>query len=164
MRSGALFSAGTWPLVAAGVSAAMLAAAHAFEAAGYDPCPLCLMQREIYWMALTLGLGGWAAARLARDRRLAPVLCALLALVFLVGAGVAAFHAGVEWKWWPGLPACSAASTGPVSLGRARLRAGANELTLELVGKDPRAQGYSEGYLVGIDGFELRPAPAASPR
>jgi hypothetical protein len=46
--------------------------------------------------------------------------------------------------------------TGPISFGRVPLRAGANELVLEIVGKDPRSQGYSEGYLVGIDGFLLR--------
>jgi hypothetical protein len=47
--------------------------------------------------------------------------------------------------------------TGPVSLGRARLRAGTNEFTLEIVGKDPRARGYSDGYLVGLDAIALRP-------
>ena len=46
--------------------------------------------------------------------------------------------------------------TGPISFGRVQLRAGVNELVLEIVGKDPRAQGYSNGYLVGIDGFLLR--------
>ena len=45
--------------------------------------------------------------------------------------------------------------TGPVSLGRVTLRAGANDLVVEITGKDPRAQGYSGGYLVGIDGFRL---------
>ena len=49
--------------------------------------------------------------------------------------------------------------TGPISFGRVPLRGGANELTLEIVGKDARAQGYSDGYLVGIDGFILRRAP-----
>jgi hypothetical protein len=47
--------------------------------------------------------------------------------------------------------------TGPISFGRVPLRAGENQLTIEIVGKDPRAQGYSNGYLVGIDGFVLRP-------
>jgi hypothetical protein len=46
--------------------------------------------------------------------------------------------------------------TGPLSFGQVELRAGANELVLELVGKDARAAGYSDGYLVGIDGFVLR--------
>ena len=47
-------------------------------------------------------------------------------------------------------------ATGPVSFGRVALRAGANEVVLELVGKDPRSRGYGDGYLVGVDGFELR--------
>jgi len=47
-------------------------------------------------------------------------------------------------------------STGPVSFGRVQLRAGPNDVAVEIVDKDPRSQGYSEGYLVGIDGFELR--------
>ena len=46
-------------------------------------------------------------------------------------------------------------STGPVSFGRVPLRAGANTVVLEIVGKDSRAQGYSDGYLVGLDGFVL---------
>jgi hypothetical protein len=37
------------------------------------------------------------------------------------------------------------------------LRAGTNEFTLEIVGKDPRARGYSDGYLVGLDAIALRP-------
>ncbi len=46
--------------------------------------------------------------------------------------------------------------TGPVSFGRVAFRAGENEITVELVGKDGRSSGYSSGYLVGIDGFRLR--------
>ena len=46
--------------------------------------------------------------------------------------------------------------TGPIRLGRFDLRAGSNELVVELVGRDARATGFSAGYLVGIDGFLLR--------
>ncbi|MCO6490093.1 MAG: sulfatase-like hydrolase/transferase [Phaeodactylibacter sp.] len=46
--------------------------------------------------------------------------------------------------------------TGPVSFGPVELQAGENELAVELVGKDVRSGGYSDGYLVGIDGFLLR--------
>ena len=42
---------------------------------------------------------------------------------------------------------------GPVSFGRVDMKKGRNEIVLELVGKDYRAAGYSNGYLVGIDGF-----------
>jgi hypothetical protein len=47
-------------------------------------------------------------------------------------------------------------STGEISFGSVPLRAGTNELTVEIVGKDARSGGYSGGYLVGIDGFLLR--------
>lgn len=46
--------------------------------------------------------------------------------------------------------------TGPITFGRADLHAGTNELTIELVGKDVRSAGYSDGYLVGIDGVSIR--------
>jgi len=47
-------------------------------------------------------------------------------------------------------------ATGPLSFGRVTLRAGTNDVVLEIVGKDPRSRGYSDGYLVGIDGFLLK--------
>ncbi|MGD8414023.1 MAG: DUF2961 domain-containing protein [Candidatus Latescibacterota bacterium] len=46
-------------------------------------------------------------------------------------------------------------TTGPISFGRISLEAGPNELAIEIVGKDARSAGYSNGYLVGIDGFLL---------
>jgi hypothetical protein len=42
---------------------------------------------------------------------------------------------------------------GPISLGRVPMKAGANEVVFEITGKDAR----STGYLVGLDGFVLRP-------
>jgi hypothetical protein len=41
----------------------------------------------------------------------------------------------------------------PISFGRVALNAGDNEITLQVVGKDAR----STNYLVGLDGFVLRP-------
>jgi disulfide bond formation protein DsbB len=98
-----------WALLAALVSAAMLAAAHAFETfGGYAPCLLCLRQREVYWAALTIGLLGFAAAVIRPTfGRVASVL--LLGL-FAAGTIIAAFHAGVEWKWWPGPTTCTGAT------------------------------------------------------
>jgi hypothetical protein len=48
------------------------------------------------------------------------------------------------------------ASSGPITFARVPLRKGSNELVVELLGKDARSAGYSDGYLVGIDGFTLR--------
>ena len=62
-----------WPVVALIASAAMLATAHAFETFGkLYPCPLCLKQREVFWVAGAVALIGLAsryspwAARLRR--------------------------------------------------------------------------------------------------
>lgn len=101
-----------WPLAAACASAAMLAAAHAFETfGGLAPCHLCYYQRDVYWVALTVGVLGFILGymRLAWAGRAAN---ALLVLIFLAGTGVAAFHAGVEWKWWPGPASCTGGGGG----------------------------------------------------
>jgi disulfide bond formation protein DsbB len=116
MRSLWKFLLDHWPLSAACASAAMLAAAHAFETfGGLAPCHLCLYQRDVYWIALSVGIAGFALGymRLGWAGRLAGYL---LALIFLVGAGVAAYHSGVEWKWWPGPASCTGG--GVVSAGQ----------------------------------------------
>ena len=90
----------------------MLAVAHAFETFGHlAPCELCLRQREVYWVAATVAGLGVAAGFTpvgAPASRLADVL---LTAAFLVGAVVAGYHAGAEWKWWPGPAACSGGAT-----------------------------------------------------
>lgn len=103
-----------YALLAAFASAAMLAAAHIFERFGYEPCALCLRQREVYWVALPLALAGWAVLRRRPDQ--GSVVALLLSAVFLFGFGVAGYHAGVEWDWFPA-PATCGGSSGPASAG-----------------------------------------------
>jgi disulfide bond formation protein DsbB len=96
-----------WRLCALLASAAMLATAHAFQTfGGLAPCALCLRQREVYWVALALGAIFMVVVRLPGGPRWRQATCWVLGLVFLIGAGVAAFHAGVEWKFWPGPTTC----------------------------------------------------------
>ena len=100
-----------WPYVALAVSAAMLGAAHAFETFGkLAPCNLCLKQREVYWVAGTVALVAIAASRSPWAAKARRPFNLLLAATFLYGAGLAAFHAGVEWKWWPGPTTCTGGS------------------------------------------------------
>jgi disulfide bond formation protein DsbB len=100
-----------WLVLAFLASAAMLGAAHAFETFGHmAPCTLCLRQREIYWVALAASASGAIVEAVPRLRRFTPLFGAALALIFLYGVGIATWHAGAEWKWWPGPAAC--ASTG----------------------------------------------------
>ena len=68
---------------------------------GLHPCELCLWQRYPYAAILLLGVIGAAS----RPRPWFFILCAAL---FLADAGIAAYHAGVEWGVFEGLDGCSA--------------------------------------------------------
>ena len=97
-----------WPLVAALSSALMLAIAHAFETfGGLAPCTLCLRAREVYWVALAIGLVAVGGQLVLKDDRIRRLASLLLAAVFLVGVGLAIYHAGAEWKFWPGPKTCA---------------------------------------------------------
>ena len=104
-----------WPAAAGLFAALMLATAHAFEAAGYEPCALCLRQREAYWGVLAIAAASSFIWWRAPDGQLARAVGALLGAAFLTGAIVAAYHAGVEWKFWPGPATCTAGAAGLTS-------------------------------------------------
>jgi disulfide bond formation protein DsbB len=106
-----------WRLTALLSSLAMLAIAHGFETfGGLAPCTLCLRAREVYWVAAGVALAGLVVERLPRGGRWKWAFSGLLALIFAVGFGVAVYHAGAEWKFWPGPTAC-ASGGGGVSAG-----------------------------------------------
>lgn len=102
---------GRWRMFTILISAAMLATAHAFERfGGYEPCLLCLRQREVYWIAIGLSAVFMVLVRLPGGPRCREATCWALGLLFLTGTGIAVYHAGAEWKFWPGPDACAAAS------------------------------------------------------
>lgn len=84
---------------------------------GLPPCPLCLEQRAAYYVCvplaalLLLGLNHGASSK---------VMIAGFAVItafMLWNAGLGAYHAGIEWKFWPGPQDCS----GPIDkFGAAR--------------------------------------------
>jgi disulfide bond formation protein DsbB len=99
------------------IAAATLAGAWFFQLVlGIVPCPLCLEQRYAYYLAIPLGaLVTFAAAKDA-PRPLLLAGLAILTLAVLANAGLATYHAGVEWKFWQGPTDC----TGPIgNLGSA---------------------------------------------
>jgi disulfide bond formation protein DsbB len=82
-------------------SAALLAGAYFFQyGLGLAPCVLCFWQRWPHWAALAIGLLLLAL----------PVrgLALLGALAMATGAGIAAYHVGVEQGFWPGPNTCAA--------------------------------------------------------
>jgi disulfide bond formation protein DsbB len=99
------------------IAAATLAGAWFFQLVlDILPCPLCLEQRYAYYLAVPLGaVVAWAAAKDAPRGVLVAGLAVLLAAA-LGNAWLGAYHAGVEWGFWPGPTEC----TGPVlDLGQA---------------------------------------------
>jgi disulfide bond formation protein DsbB len=70
---------------------------------GLQPCILCIWQRWPY--AVVIVLAG-LALMLARSAPARAALLGLSGVALLVGAGIAAFHVGVEQHWWVGTPGC----------------------------------------------------------
>ncbi|MEM6414648.1 MAG: disulfide bond formation protein B [Pseudomonadota bacterium] len=94
-------------LAGAAVSAALLAGAHLFEAAGYAPCELCLDQREAHWAGFAITGAGLLSSLLWRAELVAAAAVGAAALVYAISAGLAFYHTGVEFAYWPGPATCS---------------------------------------------------------
>lgn len=78
---------------------------------GYPPCPLCLDQRMAFYISVPLAALLWLGAGHGASRKVLFLGFLVIALVMLWNAGLSAFHAGVEWKFWPGPTDCS----GPIN-------------------------------------------------
>jgi len=91
------------PVLFAGfVATLMLGGAFAFQQAGYPPCDLCWWQRYPYMAIMGFSLVGTVVKAIPQK-----ALLFVLAALFLTDAGIAAFHVGVEQRWWEGLSTCS---------------------------------------------------------
>ena len=91
---------------------------------GLQPCALCLYQRVPYiavivLCSLALVIDGVIGG--ARPGILTGVL-AVCALAFLIGAGIAAFHVGVEQGWWAGTDSCASPDLSNLDLTELRDR------------------------------------------
>jgi len=83
---------------------------------GYPPCPLCLDQRNAFYVGVPLAALLWLGANYGASSKVMMAGFAVIAAIMLWNTGLAAYHAGVEWKFWPGPADCS----GPInSLGSA---------------------------------------------
>jgi len=75
---------------------------------GLAPCKLCHWQRVPYYLGAVVfpvvwllhRRGGWAGGA-------GRALMLVAGLAFLIGAGVAFYHVGVEQTWWAGPDSCS---------------------------------------------------------
>jgi disulfide bond formation protein DsbB len=98
-------------VVFAGSTATILGAWYFQYVLGFAPCPLCLEQRVPYYIVIPLSLL-LAIATIARAPR-PLIIVGFLAIIaaMLCSAALGGYHAGVEWRSWPGPTDCS----GPMS-------------------------------------------------
>jgi disulfide bond formation protein DsbB len=110
------------PIVAAATLVAVVGAATILGAwffqlvVGLKPCPLCLEQRYVYYFGIPLAVMVLLGESVGASRKVLLAALLVIAAGMLWNAGLSTYHAGVEWKWWPGPRDCS----GPIdSLGNA---------------------------------------------
>ncbi len=75
-----------------------------------EPCILCLYQRVPYAVAGVLGVAAFLLPSDKTEWKARAV--AVSGVVFLIGAGIAFYHVGVEQHWWASAAACGAPSGG----------------------------------------------------
>ena len=73
---------------------------------GYSPCKLCLQQRIPYYVGLPVLLVAILLLAARKSEAFARLLLVLVGLVFVVGLGLAVYHAGAEWQFWLGPADC----------------------------------------------------------
>jgi len=87
-------------LVPAGLMAGALGSQYL---GGLYPCEMCLWQRYPHYAAIVLAL----AAFVAPGALVRQLLVALAAFAIGTSGAIGVFHAGVEYRWWEGITACS---------------------------------------------------------
>jgi disulfide bond formation protein DsbB len=89
------------------VMLATIVGAWVFETMGYQPCDLCLQQRWAYYVIVPFS---FAMAAWNPDWSRKALWLSFLILCASTVFGT--YHAGVEYKWWPGPDTCGAGSLG----------------------------------------------------
>jgi disulfide bond formation protein DsbB len=98
-----------WPalLLTAGMVVVILSAL-GFEHIGhYVPCALCLLQRWPYYVAIPIGILAVLSSAMNAPPAITRTLLLLVGLSMLIGGGIGVYHAGAEWKFWPGPSTCA---------------------------------------------------------
>lgn len=107
------------------------------------PCHLCLMERVPYYIGAPLVLitAVLSAMRVAGIYVRGLFIAALLLMLY--GFALSAYHAGVEWRFWPGPTDCAALSGSSVPETVDNLLNGLNTLR-------PVSCSEAAGYFLGL--------------
>lgn len=95
------------PWIVGAACLALLAGAFAFQyLGGLQPCVLCIWQRWPHGIGAALAILAALLPLSTTGRPAAAALMIAAGVVLLIGAGIAAFHVGVEQHWWAGTSEC----------------------------------------------------------
>lgn len=83
---------------------------------GLEPCSLCYLQRYPYYAVIPMSGLAYLFAREVPRNSYTNLFMLLCALAMFTGAGIAAYHVGVEYGWWVGPDACASAVGGSGSI------------------------------------------------
>lgn len=99
-------------LVLAGMIA-VIGSALAFEhLGGYQPCKLCLQQRNPWYVGIPVAALAVAGFALRWPAVLTRGLLLVTGIILVYSVYLGVHHAGVEWGWWPGPDDCGAVEGG----------------------------------------------------
>ncbi len=88
-----------------GLAVAIISLALASEYwGGLLPCALCLKQRWTYYLTVPLLMIAYFYAPYAHAATLG--LLRTIGVIFIAGAGLGFYHAGIEYGFWAGPPSC----------------------------------------------------------
>jgi disulfide bond formation protein DsbB len=108
-----LSAAAARPIATAAIAIAVIGSATILGAwffqfvLGYKPCPLCLEQRYVYYFGIPLAVLVLLGEGVGSSRKVLVFALFMIAAGMLWNTGLSTYHAGIEWKWWPGPTDCS---------------------------------------------------------
>ena len=84
------------------ISIIILVSVHIIEFLVFDACDLCLKQRWAWYLTLVIAMiSNFITIDLNR------ILLLIIAIILFCNSIFAAWHAGIEWGFWPGLETCN---------------------------------------------------------
>ena len=98
-----------WPalLLTAGMIVVILSALYFQYVEQYIPCALCLIERWPYYIGIPIGILAVLSSAMNAPPAVTRSLLLLAGLSMLIGGGIGVYHAGAEWKFWPGPSTCA---------------------------------------------------------
>ncbi|MEM7214526.1 MAG: disulfide bond formation protein B [Pseudomonadota bacterium] len=99
-------------LVLAGMCSVILSALAFEHLGGYQPCKLCLQQREPWYLGIPVMILATVSMFLKWPAWLTRSLMLVVGLILVYSLILGVRHAGVEWGWWEGPGDCGAVEGG----------------------------------------------------